>query len=266
MPTKLDTRTLIITHDVDWPIHGPGKAHALARKDRFAPEIIKKIESENFNPYFGIQRVMEIEEKYGIRSTFFFRPRYDDGTGVEAYSETMRALLAGGWEVGLHSNNTTTPLDVASEKQTVEKAAGQPVYGSRVHYLKVTENTFANLAGAGIKYDSSLCFNKEQIDARNTGFLVKMGLVIFPVTFMDAYLFTYMHLTEEAVVPFVAKAVENLFSSGGKILTLLWHDNSVMMKGGRAYEQLMKQLTANSNTTFLKGIEAYQLINKLKGS
>ncbi len=266
MPPKQDIRALIITHDVDWPIHGPGKGHVLARKDRFSPEIIRKIENGHFNPYFGIPKVMEIEEKYGIRSTFFFRPMYDDGTGVETYRETMGALLAGGWEVGLHSNDTLTPQEVASEKKTVEKAAGQPVSGSRVHYLKVTENTFANLARAGIKYDSSLCFKKEQIDSRNTGFLVKDGLAIFPVTFMDAYLFTYMHLTEETVVPFVAKAIENLFDSGAKILTLLWHDNSVMMKGGRAYEHLIKQLTANPNTTLLKGIEAYQLINKPRGS
>ena len=266
MQTKTDIRALIITHDVDWPINGPGKAHVLGRKDRFSLEIIKKIENEDFNPYFGIPRISEIEEKYGIRSTFFFRPKYDDGFGVECYSETMRTLLAGGWEIGLHSNNTSTPQEVASEKQTVEKAAGQPIDGSRVHYLKVEENTFANLKWAGIKYDSSLCFEKEQIDARNTGFLIKDGLVVFPVTLMDAYLFTYMHLTEETVVPFVAKTIERLFDSGAKILTLLWHDNSVMMKGGRAYEQLIKKLTAKSDTTFLKGIEAYQLINELKGS
>ena len=266
MLNKTDIRALIITHDIDWPIHGPGKTHILARKDRFSPEIIKKIENEDFNPYFGIPKVIEIEEKYGIRSTFFFRPKYDDGIGVECYSETMRTLLAGGWEIGLHSNNTSTPQEVASEKQAVEKAAGQPIDGSRVHYLKVVENTFANLKSAGIKYDSSLCFNKEQVDVRNTGFLVKDGLVVFPVTFMDAYLFTYMHLTEETVVPFVAQAIENLFDSGAKILMLLWHDNSVMMKGGRAYEHLVKKLTAKSDITFLKGIEAYQLINKNKGS
>jgi peptidoglycan/xylan/chitin deacetylase (PgdA/CDA1 family) len=264
--TKPDMRALIVTHDIDWPIHGPGKTHVLARNYRFTTEIIQKVERENFNPYFGIPKVIEIEEKYGVRSTFFFRPRYDDGSEVEAYKETMRILLSGRWEVGLHSNITSTPQEVASEKQMVEKASGQPVYGSRVHYLRVAENTFANLAEAGIKYDSSLCFNKEQIDFRNTGFVFKDGLVVFPVTFMDAYLFSYMHLTEETIVPFIAKSIENLFDSGARILTLLWHDNSVMMRGGRAYEQLIKRLVAKEDTTFLKGIEAYQLINKEKGS
>jgi peptidoglycan/xylan/chitin deacetylase (PgdA/CDA1 family) len=255
-----------VTHDVDWPLHGPGKKHVLARQDRFPPEVISKVTDEDFNPYYGIPKIMEIEETFDVRSTFFFRPKYDDGSEVGEYEETMRSLLAGGWEVGLHSNGTKTPLEVVSEKGLVEKAAGQPIYGSRVHYLKVSDDTFANLARSGIKYDSSLCFNKEQIDVRNTGFLVKNGLVVFPVTFMDAYLFTYMHLTEETIVPLIAKAIDDLFASGVQFLTLLWHDNSVQMIGGRAYEQLIKQLTTNSDIMFLKGIEAYELVKKKAAS
>jgi hypothetical protein len=53
-----------------------------------------------------------------------------------------------------------------------------------------------------------------------------------------------------------------LFTSGIQILTLLWHDNSVMMKGGRLYGELIKQLTAKNDITFLKGIEAYELVKK----
>ena len=132
-------RILILTHDVDWPLQGPGKEHVLARRDRFAPEVVRKIEQEGFNPYFGVPKVMEIEEKFGVRSTFFFRPRYDDGTEVSVYAQAMRGLLAGGWEVGLHCNSTNTLQEVMAEKGAVEKAAGQTVFGSRVHYLKVAE-------------------------------------------------------------------------------------------------------------------------------
>jgi peptidoglycan/xylan/chitin deacetylase (PgdA/CDA1 family) len=254
------TRTLILTHDVDWPIQGPGAEHVLARKDRFAPEIIAKVEQEGFNPYFGVPKMMEIEEKYGVRSTFFFRPQYDDGSKVDGYNKVMSQLLSGGWEVGLHCNGTSSLQEVDGEKIAVEKAAAQAVLGSRVHYLKVAEGTFANLSAAGIKYDSSVSFNKEQIDKRNTGFLVKNDLVVFPVTFMDAYLFSYMHQTEETVVSFILDSIENLFASGVELVTLLWHDNSVFMKGGRAYEELIKKLKDLPNTRFLKGIEAYELI------
>lgn len=262
MKAQNGKHALIVTHDVDWPLNGPGATHVLARQERFPSEVISRVKEENFNPYFGVPKIMEIEEKFGIHSTFFFRPRYDDGTEVEKYEEIIRSLLAGEWEVGLHSNITDTFEEVVHEKSLLEKTAGQPIYGSRVHYLKVSENTFFNLAQAGIKYDSSLSFDKQKIDVRNTGYLVKNSLVVFPITFMDAYLFTYMGLSEETIVPFMVNIIDKLFTSGIQILTLLWHDNSVMMKGGRLYGELIKQLTAKKGITFLKGIEAYELIQK----
>ena len=259
-PEAGGTRILVVTHDVDWPKHGPGTLHILARQERFSPEVIHKVVNEGFNPYFGIPNIIEIEEKFGVRSTFFFRPKYDDNTEVNNYEKTIKSLSSGGWEVGLHCNNTSTLKDVTSEKRLLEEVVGAPVYGSRVHYLKVLESTFSNLKESGIKYDSSLSFEKKRIDIRNMGHLIKNGIVVFPVTFMDAYLFTYMGLTEETVVPFIIKTVEKMFSSGIQIMTLLWHDNSVMMKGGRTYEKLIKQLSATSNITLLKGIEAFKLV------
>ena len=260
--TKHPPMSLILTHDVDWPLHGPGTAHVLARKDRFAPEIIRKVQDEGFNPYYGVPKVMEIEEQFGVRSTFLFRPRYDDGSEVGDYKQTMRELISGGWEIGLHCNKTSTVEEVRGEKQLVESAAGQTVFGTRIHYLNVGENTFGNLAAAGIKYDSSLSFNKSAVDVRNTGYLFKSGLTVFPLTFMDAYLFTYTHLTEETIVPFITKSLETLAAAGVRLATLLWHDNAVMMKGGRAYAELIKQLTALPNIAFLRGIDAFEMVQK----
>ena len=99
-------RALIVTHDVDWPLKGPGTAHILARQNRFDEGIISKVVSEGFNPYYGVPTITEIEERFGIRSTFFFRPKYDDGSQVQQYAGTIKALVKNGWEVGLHANNT----------------------------------------------------------------------------------------------------------------------------------------------------------------
>ena len=258
-------RALILTHDIDWPLNGPGAQHVLARKERFPPEIIKKVVDQGFNPYNGIAKVMEIEEKFGIKSTFLFRAKYDNGCEVGEYSSTMRMLLQSGFEVGLHANDTFTPEQVKREKGMVEQAAGAPIYGCRIHYLKVNDNTYSNFAAAGIKYDSSLMFDHKNIDPRDTGYLVRDGVVVFPLTFMDAFLFTYLKLTEETVVPFAIKKMEQLYDSGAQLLTLLWHDNSVLMRGGRAYGELIKQLAAKADITFLKGIEAYQLVQKQTG-
>ena len=262
LSTKKSKRTLILTHDIDWPIRGPGKTHVLARQERFAPDTIRKVVDEDFNPYFGIPKVMEVEEKYNLRSTFFFRPRYDDGSEVGEYKKTIQELMVHGWEVGLHANNTSTQDDVNKEKSMLEKVTGKAVSGCRVHCLKVFENTFSNFANSGIKYDSSISFDKKSIDPRNTGYLIKNGVTVFPITFMDAYLFTYMGLTEETIVPFIVATTEKLFASGTQIITLLWHDNSVNMKGGRTYPQLIEQLANRGDITFLTGIQAFEEVQK----
>lgn len=253
-------RVVVLTHDVDWPLRGPGMQHVLARRDRFDAETIKRVVDEGFNPYFGIPVVKEIEARLGVRSTFFFRPRYDDGSTVFDYHDTMKALVGDGWEVGLHANYTSTVVEVIAEKKAIENTVGKPVHGSRVHYLKVSKNTFSNLAKAGLKYDSSLIFGKKRISSRNSGFVVRDGLIVFPVSFMDAYLFTYLGLNEETVVKFVTQEMEKLFVSNVQLVTLLWHDNSILMRGGRTYPKLIEELASRLDVTFLKGVEAFELV------
>jgi hypothetical protein len=43
---------------------------------------------------------------------------------------------------------------------------------------------------------------------------------------------------------------------------LLWHDNSVMMKGGRTYPQLIEELAAKDDITFLTGVEAFNQVRE----
>ena len=258
-------RMLIVTHDIDWSLSGPGIQHVLDRKDRFPQEILDLVIKEGFNPYNGISKIVEIEEQVGVKSTFLFRPKYDNGREVGEYASTLRMLRQSGFEVGLHANDTSTLEQVKLEKSMIEQAAGSNINGCRIHYLRVVDNTFSNLKAAGFQYDSSLMFDKKNADPRDTDYLIRDGLVIFPITFMDAFLFSYTKLTEEKVVPYVLKNVEQLYEGGAKILTLLWHDNSVMMRGGRAYGELIKQLAAKSDVTFLKGIEAYQIVKNHMG-
>jgi len=235
----------------------------MARQDRFTPDILQRVQESNFNPYFGVPRICEIEEKYGIRSTFFFRPIYDDGSPIAKYSETLRDLRAHGWEVGLHANNTATQRDVEKEKSLVEQALGASIAGCRIHCLYIQENTYPNLKAAGIKYDSSISYDKHTIDPKNTGCFERCGVTVFPITYMDAYLFTYMKQTEESIVPYIIRTATELYESGVELLTLLWHDNAVMMKGGRVYPKLVEELTA-LDITFLTGNKAYQIIQERK--
>ena len=68
---------VFLSHDVDWSLQGPGRYHILARRDRFDQETIRNIDT--VNPYNNINDYITIEEKFGVRSTFFFRTNYENG-------------------------------------------------------------------------------------------------------------------------------------------------------------------------------------------
>jgi peptidoglycan/xylan/chitin deacetylase (PgdA/CDA1 family) len=212
--------------------------------------VISKVVKEGFNPYNGISELMDVEKAVGVRSTFFFRPEYDDGVLVEAYEEAIKALVEGGWEIAVHINDASTLLSILREKKAVEKVAGKTC-GSRVQDASLFE-------AAGFSYDSSSMFCRDAIDKRNMGFFRHDGLIVFPITIMDTYLFSYMRVSEENVVANLEKAANLAVEKG--FMTIVWHDCSLKMKGGRMYPKVLKTLVSRENTNLVRGIDAYNLV------
>jgi len=246
---------IIISHDIDWSPNGPGVNHVLARKERFDEEIISKVIEEGFNPYNGISELMDLEKSVGVRSTFFFRPKYDDGILIDDYRDTIKALSGGGWEIGAHLNDATNIGSIVKEKEAIESVAGK-ILGSRVHYLKVNDSSL--FEAAGFAYDSSSMFRRDAIDTKNMGFFSHGKLIVFPITIMDTYLFSYMHVKEENVIATIEKAANLAVEHG--FMTLLWHDCSLRMKGGRVYPRVVESLASRENTTLVRGMDAYNLV------
>jgi len=222
---------LLLTHDVAWGRNGPSISHTLARRERFEIGIIHKVIKEGFNPYFGIPNIMDVEEKLGVYSTFFFRVKYNDGSSVELYEDVIKDLIRSGWEVGLHNNDVSSVEAVKAEKKFLERIVGKTLKGCRVHYLRINLNGLSVLKKAGFLYDSSIVFSKDKVDVRNAGYMVVDGLVEFPITFMDAYLFTYMGIPENKVIKFITTSINEFGNRGIKLVTLLWHDSSINMRG-----------------------------------
>ena len=249
---------VILTHDVDYPPQGPGLNHILARRDRFSEEIISRVISEGYNPYLGIPDIMSFEEDYGFKSTFFFRYKYDDGTTVKAYEEILRELIKGGWEISLHINDPSSLEAILMEKKTLEYVLNASVYGSRVHNLNIKIENLPILAKAGFKYDSSITFNKYDVDLKNTGFFNAGGILEFPITIMDAYLFTYMKASEDKVLSYIDKALNIGLNS--EFITILWHDCSIKMRGGRMYPKILEFLQSKDFVEVVKMIDAYNMI------
>ena len=92
---------IFLSHDVDWSFDGPPKEHILARKDRFDKKLFEITPINKL--YRNFSEYMEIEEKYKVKSTFFFRTQYENGDYRDYYDD-IKNLIKGGWEVGLHTD------------------------------------------------------------------------------------------------------------------------------------------------------------------
>lgn len=254
---------IFLSHDVDWRRQGPLREHQIERVERFDPAYQNLVESENL--YYNLPEYMEIEERFGIRSTFFFRTKYENGDFAD-YNDDIRSLTNGGWEIGLHCDPTSVQdiEKIKEEKTALEGIAKTTILGNRVHYLKFDAYLPAKLKQLGFEYDSSTRKTKDRIDQDEMGHARLDGIIEFPVTIMDAYLFTHMGITEENIL----STFETTLSCGRKInhefnvITVLWHDNVLKMKGGRMYGKIIEFLSSQNDVKICRGIDLAKIIKQ----
>ena len=261
---------VFLSHDVDWGKAGPPVSHILARRERFDEDILKNCESKN--PYYNFPEYMEIEEKFRVRSTFFFRTYVKDAIyppppyHVEEYKQEIRSLLSGGWEIGLHLDPASykSIKMVQKEKKTLEDVAKVPIYANRVHYTMNNDLLHKNLEELSFKYDSSAKFSREKSVDDDFGYFKKGKLVIFPITIMDALAFTYIAMSENEVISLVKHTVNKCrkLPEEKRIITIIWHDCVLKMKKGRCYQQILEYLTSLRDIAVKRGIDLFEMIEK----
>jgi len=205
---------------------------------------------------------MDIEEKHGVRSTFFFRPQYDDGLSISAYKDDIKTLIKGGWEIAAHLNSVKTLEEIKSEKETVENIARISIKGCRVHYLRVNINDYEKICKAGFIYDSSLKNSKTQIVIDDMNYKIIHNVIVFPITIMDAYLFTYMKVTEDKIVNVIERTIDLAINNNMKVVTILWHVASLKMRGGHAYPKIIEYLSSRDDVTLARAIDIVRIIKE----
>lgn len=125
------------------------------------------------SPYWGFDTVIDIENKYDVKSTFFFleesaklqwwKPTsYKIALGryhvkEPKVAEMIRYLDANGWEIGLHGSYYAydNPNLLKREKKAIEAVIGHEIIGIRQHYLNWNNKTWEYQKEAGFKYDST---------------------------------------------------------------------------------------------------------------
>ncbi|MHA1838896.1 MAG: hypothetical protein ACTSYO_02905, partial [Candidatus Ranarchaeia archaeon] len=245
---------VFLSHDVDWPIQGAPRDHILLRRHRFSSDTIGRLNERN--PYFNIPEYMDIEEELGVRSTWFFRVHYPSGNYYD-YSGIIKTLVKKRWEIGLHlePDRIENRSAIQRDKQALEKIVGQPIHGNRVHYARYTDTLAKLLEQEGFLYDSSKVFDRQRIVNASIGVYVTGGLLEFPITVVDAFLFTYLKTPEKKVVETVCRVIDNCRKSGlkWKVVTLIWHNCVLQMKGGRVYPSIVESLLELEDVKILPG-------------
>ena len=206
-------------------------------------------------PLVNFSSIMDLEEKYGAKSTFFFMA---ENPGDQDYSydiDTIEAeigeITGRGWEIGLHGGHTVylNPNEMREKRERLEKVTGKPVIGYRNHFLRFrVPETWEFLSQAGFKYDATLGY-ADCAGFRNgmchpfRPFNLNAGreidIVEIPLVVMDGTLDqTYMRFDSKGTWEFVEMLIDRVAAWHG-VFTLLWHNTYMEGENLELYAKIL---------------------------
>ena len=245
-----------LTHDVD----------RIVKTYQYFTHFFKAIKNKNFKEavyhinsinkrdevYWNFDEIIDIENKYGVKSTFFFLiesipfkfydisnwklslGRYD--INDPRILAIMRYLDENGWEIGLHGSYFSYK-DInllINEKMAIEKQLGHSVMGIRQHYLNLNEKTWSLQKEAGFCYDTSWGFANAigfKEDKSKPFHPFADNFTVFPLAIMDL---CYIKITNRKTIlnDIIKKCNEK-----ETILVIDWHSNNFHEKEYPGYKK-----------------------------
>jgi peptidoglycan/xylan/chitin deacetylase (PgdA/CDA1 family) len=154
----------VLTHDIDFMSFSP--FHKVVLRGFDHPSRLMSLlyngAVRRTNYGWNIPETIDLEKRYGFRSTFLFMNRYE--ARDEAYFErSLKLVRDGGSEIALHGSESSHKTDEAmdAEMEAFRERAGFYPRGLRHHILKfqapetwVIENKF------GLEYDATFGYNR----------------------------------------------------------------------------------------------------------
>lgn len=211
---------------------------------------------KNWNPWWNFKEIMDLEEEYGAKSTFFImgleEGDQDFNYRAEDLSHELGNIVDRGWEVGLHGGHEAynNHKVLTREKSALEKALGKEVVSYRNHFLRFrVPDTWEILREAGFKYDATFGY------ADCTGF--RNGMCHFykpfnlnadrfidiyeiPMIIMDGSLFnSYMRLDIERAWDIIKQFIDVTAKFKGTV-SIIWHNTFFSDEFTLLYKKMVK--------------------------
>jgi peptidoglycan/xylan/chitin deacetylase (PgdA/CDA1 family) len=262
---------LILSHDVDrlqtWTLRKIKRAFAQRWREQNLPCLIRtpfqifSSLSRRDNWQGNFEYILQLEKKYGARSTFFFVSKKNDSADP-SYLLNSRRVRTGinrirdeNFHIGLHGSIPSAANRdlLGAEKKELQECTGSPVQGLRFHYLSFDARvSFHAIESNGFRYDSTLGFANETGYRCGTGYpftpyhqesLQSHTFVEIPLILMDTVLFLESKLSLSA-----RQAGEVIFDNleetwlNGSCITVNWHNNNISPDDVTGYTALYERI------------------------
>ena len=212
--------------------------------------------SPKLDPANTFDFIMDLSERYGIRSEFYFMTDHTagplDGSKYSIESPEikylMRRIYERGHKIGFHASYNSF-CDFKRIKDEFEKlitiaeelGIKQDSWGGRQHYLRFKNPiTWQNWEDAGLNYDSTVgfadhigfrCGTCYEFPVFNLKTKKMLNLIEFPLIVMEGTLWgsNYMNLKLDEIIERVI-SLSKICRNYEGIFTLLWHNTSLLEK------------------------------------
>lgn len=211
--------------------------------------------NKKFNSLWNFSKIMDLEQKYGAKSTFYLlaldESDLDFNFRIEDLKNELRNIIDNGWEVGLHGGHKAynNLNEIKKEKERVEKVIGKKTIGYRNHYLRFqVPKTWELLKEAGFKYDTTfgyadcvgfrngMCHPFKPFNLNTNKYI---DILEIPLTIMDCTLDGYMRLDMKNAWEITKRLVDTVEKLKG-VITILWHNTYMVHEMLELYEEILK--------------------------
>jgi len=193
-----------------------------------------------FGPRVGLPRILNLLDKYSIKSTFFV-----PGWTAEKYPDNVKEIAQKGHEIAAHGYKHESLAEVKSPEDEVaifiksieclKAVVGQKPVGFRAPFATFSRNTLTNLETYGFKYDSSLMDDDQpyviKVEGRST------GLVELPIAWLldDWGIFETHRRSPKEAFDILMSEFQALYAAGVPYFNLTMHPQVT----GRASRMVM---------------------------